>query len=219
MRRSNIILVCVGTAIFAAALVFSVNHTDEATSLVAKSAIGSTTNLMFPPSFLGHPVAYAAALFGQLIIVSFSVLVLLYNMSALKLARNMVLRNGKPTRRSLINIYRLERIFLMAAVLCGTGGNLLTYLTWGEVNASTMVNILTAEKTFKFIACIPFMACMYLLVENEESHAMQLSFTGVYAEPIWPIQPQIKDHIKTVVIIFIIAILVTFGKASGLGAA
>jgi hypothetical protein len=218
MRRA-LYPIAVAFTIFMATSLGQAQHTEANMGRVARDVIRHGQTAPFPPGFLGHPLAYAAALFGQLMVFSFAVLVLFLSLSALDLKRDRAVRHGKLTRRSLINIYRIKWILMMTAVCFGTGGNLLTYLTWGEVNSDTMMTFLTVEKIFKFLACVPFLACVYLIIENDEAHAMQLSFSKIYAEPIWPIQPQVQDHLKTVAIVLGIAVLVTFGKASGLGGA
>lgn len=217
MRRSLYTIALAFSVLMATAV--GAQHSQESMGANARAVIAKGSEMPFPPSFQGHPVAYAAAIFGQLTIFSFALLILFLSVSSLDMKRDRAVRNGKPTNRSLINVYRFKWILMMTAVCFGTGGNLLTYLTWGEVSPATMMNMLTIDKIFKFLACIPFLGCVYLIIENDESHTMQLSFSKVYVEPIWPIQPQVRDHMKTILIIFGIAILVTFGKASGLGGA
>lgn len=219
MMKKALSSLCLAFSAFMVTSIAQAQHTEASMGVAARSVISHGNQMPFPPSFQGHPIAYAAAIFGQLTIFSFALLILFLSIASLNIKRDSGVRNGHMTWKSLVNIYRFKWILMMTAVCFGTGGNLLVYLTWGEVSPSTMLTMLTVDKIFKFLACFPFLACVYLIIENEEAHTLQLSFSRVYAEPLWPVQPQVKDHMKTILIIFGIAILVTFGKASGLGGA
>lgn len=167
-----------------------------------------------PPSFLGHPLAYGAAVFGQLLVFSFACAVMFLFISAINIDRDSVFRHKKRTWRSPVNIFRLIIMFLMASVLCGVAPNLVTYLAWGEVSGSTMTKIFAVEKTFKALACVPFLAGVFLLVENDEIITMQLAVNKIIPEPLWPIQPTVREHSWTVFWIFLLAAGVTFAKWS-----
>lgn len=214
--------------LYAAAVLFSVflmatgvsaAEPDNAQQIGTAVISHGNASLVFPPSFMGHPIAYAFALFGQLTIFIGALVVLSVCVPSIDLHAGRSIKMGKIVRwRSLVNVYRLGWSLMMLAVLLGVSGNLMTYLAWGEVSANTMMTMLTADKVMKGLACFPFAAVVYLIVENDEAQSTQLSLAGIQPDPIISPDADMREHYKTLIIVMIVVLLVTFGKASGLGA-
>jgi hypothetical protein len=212
------ILVALGIFITSAVVTAQDGISNSTVRAQAKAAISANNELPFPPGFLGHPIAYAAAIFGQLTVLSFAVMVMAWSLANLDLNAGRGIIRGKITKWTLINIYRVRWILIMMAVCLGVTGNLLIYLTWGEVSIGTMEVFLTIDKSMKALAAVPFVACVYLLVTMDEAHASQLSIAKMQPEPLWPVAPQIREQYRAIALIFGMAILVTFAKAYGLDA-
>lgn len=170
----------------------------------------------FPTGFLGHPIAYAFAVFSQLMIFSFALGVIMYIGRAIEFKRDGCYRGGKLSWRSPVNVYKMQWILLMVAVCCGVGPNLLVYLSWGEVSGDTMARFLTIDKLMKGFGFIPFTAAIYLFIENDEDVILHLSMDRTCQDPIWPIAPAVRQHIRTAVIVVAASVAITLIKYYGL---
>jgi hypothetical protein len=180
---------------------------------VSRTIIAAGNSLTpFPPSFLGHPWAYSAALFSQLTIFSFAIGVIFLMLSCIDLKRDGCVHHGHRSWRSCVNVYRVSITLFMLSVVCGVAPNLLIYLSWGEVQADTLNIFFTVDKLLKASACVPFLWAIYLLVQNDEVMTLQLSLYRDSNDPLFPVGLIMKRHARSVGWIFVLAIGVTYAK-------
>jgi len=165
----------------------------------------------FPPSFLGHTWAYGMALFAQLTIFSFALTTIFFQLSVLDFKRDSIHLADLKTWKSPVNVYRVSIALYMIAVVCGVSGNLLVYMSWNEVQASTLNVYFTIDKVLKAVAIIPFLSASYLMVRHDEVITFHL-ITRNPAVPLWPSHETIRDQSKTIFWIFIMAIGLTYSK-------
>lgn len=167
----------------------------------------------FPPSFLGHPIAYAGAVFGQLTIFSFALAVIFFLVSITDLKRDgiYVPTSKKRSWKSPVNVYRVSIMLYMSAVVCGVLGNLLIYLSWNEVAPSTLNVYFTIDKVLKAFAIVPFMAASYLLLRYDDVITYHLAVRNP-AVPLWPNHESVKEHSKTIFLVLVMAVGVTYAK-------
>lgn len=201
---------------FAALTGCSVSNTamhKESVKILAQSQ--ATTPI--PPSFLGHPLAYLAAVFGQLMTFSIAAAVMFYFLHAIDLRRDACFNcSGRKTWKSPVNVYRLRIILFMLALLLGVGTNLLVYLSWSEVSNATMNLIYTVDKVAKACVLLPFSAAVFLIVETDEVTTMKLSFNEDVddrcPEALWPPSKTLGEYKYMLLWVLILSVGVTYAK-------
>lgn len=172
----------------------------------------------FPPSFDGNPWTYGFALFSLTLVSAMSLAQLLaYVFEERRLreaerAGNMVFRPPNSPLTTLSAFRRIIISFLLMALL-GAGPDVLILLAWGEAGNSTIESLYLLDRTCDGLVMVPFLSALWLLARTRQALPQQLAKAALI--PLGPFRPaMLRDNAKILGVVLLIAIGVTFGKAS-----
>lgn len=175
----------------------------------------------FPPSFDGNPFAYGFGLFGDVVAAALALTLLLGYL--LEPRRNMqvnaVLDNPVFNREhrawTPLFLYRSTNMSLLLFVVLRALPDALWMLAWGEVPESTIRFMLAIDLVCDGFALFPlfFAVLCWCWGRQVISQMLVVELTaGVHGGPPWD---TIWKNGRIVLIVMVIAIGVTIGKAAG----
>lgn len=175
----------------------------------------------FPPSFDGNPWAYGFGLFGDIVAAALALAMLVAlvleprrNAQISALLRNPIPQPNHPVWSPLF-IYRAANISMLSFVVMRTLPDALWMLAWGEVSESAMRSMLAADLWCDGLALGPFFFSVLCWTWGRQVIPQKL-ISGLNAEvgrrPSWGL---FWRNGRIVLIVLVIAIGVTIGKASG----
>lgn len=175
----------------------------------------------FPPSFDGNPFSYAFGLFGDVVIAALSTAIFL----ALVLEKrrlNYTLENIGVLpffyRRSegfpLVEAHRLKIMSFWLFVALRSVPDALWMLAWGEVPENVIRILLATDLVFDGLAVFPCLVALLCWAWSRSVIEQQLSKapTGIQGVVPWD---TVKQNGRIILLVFIVAIGVTIGKAAG----
>lgn len=175
----------------------------------------------FPPSFEGNPWGYAFGLFGDVLAASLALAMLLGYLFEARRARQIdkMLRNPLLTDPipawSPLALYRLGKITILLFIVMRTLPDAAWMLAWGEVSEPVIRVLLAADLWMDGAALAPFfvsIACWAWGRQVIPQKLIEGNAAFVAGHPPWDI---IWKNGRIVVTVFVIALGVTIGKASG----
>ena len=174
----------------------------------------------FPPSFEGHPWAYAFGLFGDLVAASLALTMLLTYLFESRRHRQVQsilrspIRMATISRWSPLSLYRTTVCSMLLFVVMRTAPDALWMLAWSEVNEPSIRLLLQLDLWMDGLALFPFFLSVTCWARGRQV-IPQLLVTdwqhGVRGGPAWDI---IWRNGRIVLVVLVIAIGVTIGKAS-----
>lgn len=175
----------------------------------------------FPPSFDGNPWAYAFGLFGDVVASSLALAMLIgilleasRTREANRWLRNPVNQPATPSWSPLF-IYRCSTISMLTFIVLRALPDALWMLAWGEVRESTIRFLLGLDLVCDGLAIAPFFVSVLCWTWGRQviPHALMREIDGPGARrPSWKL---VWKNGRIVLIVLLIAIGVTIGKASG----
>ena len=174
----------------------------------------------FPPSFEGHPWAYAFGLFDDLVAASLALTMLLTYLFESRRHRQVQsilrspIRMATISRWSPLSLYRTTVCSMLLFVVMRTAPDALWMLAWSEVNEPSIRFLLQLDLWMDGLALFPFFLSVTCWARGRQV-IPQLLVTdwqhGVRGGPAWDI---IWRNGRIVLVVLVIAIGVTIGKAS-----
>lgn len=174
----------------------------------------------FPPSFDGNPWAYGFGLFGDVVAAALSLTLLLaYVFEARRHQRINVLVDNYATNAPLgmwtpLFLYRATIISLLTFVVMRALPDALWMLAWGEVPESTIRVLLAVDLVSDGAAIFPLFFSVLCWCWGRQVISQMLVVevrAGVTGGPPWP---TIWKNARIVLVVLVIAIGVTIGKAT-----
>jgi hypothetical protein len=179
----------------------------------------------FPPSFDGNPWAYGFGLFGDVVAAALSLCLLLTYVFEARRSRQIgrilpgsVFTGAPLPLWSPLFIFRATNICLLTFVVMRTLPDALWMLAWGEVSDGSIRFLLALDLWADGLALGPFLAATMFWAWGRQTIPQKL-IAGPQAEGKpkrgklpWDI---IVRNGRIVLVVLIIAIGVTVGKASG----
>ena len=174
----------------------------------------------FPPSFDGNPWSYGFGLFGDIVAAALALTMLLSFLFENARNREAMRRAGSPVpiydipRWSPLYLYRVGQISMLWFVLLRALPDALWMLAWGEVSETTFRVLLKLDMVGDGLALGPlFFAVLCWLWGRQSIPQKLLSGSGSLASPrpSWSI---LWKNGRIVLVVLVIAIGVTLGKAS-----
>ena len=174
----------------------------------------------FPPSFEGNPFAYGFGLFGDVVSASLALTLLLTYLFEARRSRqvnhlvdNYVVNNGLG-RWTPLFLYRATIISLLSFVVMRSLPEAVWMLAWGEVPESTIRFLLALDLISTSAALIPLFFAVLCWCWGRQVIAQLLVIevrAGITGGPPWP---TIWKNARIVLVVVLIAIGVTIGKAT-----
>ena len=174
----------------------------------------------FPPSFDGNPWAYGFGLFGDVVAAALALAMLLTYVFEVRrqrevsrLLNNMVVQEPMP-RWTVMQVYRTGNIAMLLFVVMRALPDALWMLAWGEVSEKVIRVLLLLDLLFDGLALAPFSLAVLCWAWGRQAIPQTLlrHHVGVTGGPPWEI---VLRNGRIVLVVLIIAIGVTIGKASG----
>jgi hypothetical protein len=179
-----------------------------------------TSTSPFPPSFDGNPWTYGFALFGLTLISALSLTQLLAYWGEGRQLRMIyrLIQNEVPPAPpvpplSILGAYqRIIANFLLMAFL-GATPDVFILLTWGEAGAPMIEILYLIDRLGDGLCMVPFLNALWLMVRTREALPQQLA--KVVDIPLGPFRwTRLGQNLQIFIIVLLIAIGVTLGKAS-----
>lgn len=174
----------------------------------------------FPPSFEGNPLAYGFGLFGDVVAAALALTLLLtYLFEARRHPQILAMVDAPenfPVKRawSPLFLYRATITSLLSFVVMRALPDAIWMLAWGEVSESTIRFLLAADLVFDGLALGPmFMAVLCWCWGRQVIPQMLVTElrAGITGGPPWDV---LWKNGRIVLVVLVIAIGVTIGKAS-----
>jgi hypothetical protein len=174
----------------------------------------------YPPSFEGNPWAYGFGLFGDVVAAALSLAMLsAYLLEgrrlvlASRLAKNVVAQDPPP-KWSVLRIYRMGNIAMLTFVVMRTLPDALWMLAWGEVSEPTIRFLLQFDLLSDGVSLAPFAVAVVCWAWGRQAIPQILSAISMVGVTGGPIRETIFRNARIVLVVLLIAIGVTIGKAS-----
>lgn len=175
----------------------------------------------FPPSFDGSPLAYGFGLFGDVVASALALMLLLsYLFEARRnkavhriVGTNLITHPGHRAWSPLF-LYRSTIISLLSFVVMRSLPDAVWMLAWGEVPERVIRFLLVLDLVFDGLALIPLFTAVLCWCWGRQVIPQMLITDlkhGVTGPPPWEV---IWRNGRVILIVMVIAIGVTIGKAS-----
>lgn len=174
----------------------------------------------FPPSFEGNPFAYGFGLFGDVVSASLALTLLLSFVFEARRMRqiNVLVGNyAAPSKHrawSPLFLYRATVTSLLLFVVMRSLPEAIWMLAWGEVPESTIRVLLSIDLVSTSAALLPLFFAVLCWCWGRQVISQMLVIevkAGVTGGPPWP---TIWKNARIVLVVVLIAIGVTIGKAT-----
>lgn len=174
----------------------------------------------FPPSFDGNPWTYGLALFSLTLISVLSLTQLLAYWGESRQLRIIyrLIQNEVPPARPVPPLSVLganQRIVasLLTVIFLGATPDVFILMTWGEGGAPMIEILYLLDRLADGLCAIPFLNALWLMVRTRQALPQQLA--KAVDIPLAPFRwTHLQQNLKIFVIVLLIAIGVTLGKAS-----
>jgi hypothetical protein len=173
----------------------------------------------FPPSFEGDPVAFLFGLFGDVVASGMALAMLcgmVFETRRGKQVSNLVGNRLSPPpmpKWSLLYIHRTFVIGVLLFILMRTLPDAAWMLLWGEVSESTIRMLLRADLLLDGLALFPFFMALICWAWTRQTIPQRLYTEVDIQMPRLRFQV-VAQNAKILIIVLIIAIGVTVGKAN-----
>lgn len=108
----------------------------------------------YPPSFDNNPLVFGWALFARLLVLNLAMA------TVLRLyARN---RTERLTANHPVYYHRMVSICFLWTALLASGGDVLTYLFWGEVSNTITAVVMLLSRLLDALTMIPFLMALFV---------------------------------------------------------
>lgn len=174
----------------------------------------------FPPSFDGSPIAYAVGLFGDVVAASLGLMLLLAYLFEARRMRvidreidNWVVNKPHGLWTPLF-LYRSTVVSLLLFVVMRSLPDALWMLAWGEVSETTIRFLLSLDLVSDGLALVPLFTAVMCWCWGRQVIPQMLIVevkAGVSGGPPWEV---LWKNGRIVLIVLVIAVGVTIGKAS-----
>jgi len=171
----------------------------------------------YPPSFAGNPWSYGFALFSLTLICAFAIAMLMhfvFETRARRAALKAFHQFPQPplSWASPLTIHRSIVICFLCTILLGAFPDVLVLFAWGEASNRTMDALFLLDRIGDGLTFAPFTAAVAFSAWGAQVVPQQLiRDTPVTVRP--PTWRTIKDQVKIVAMVLIIATGVTIAKA------
>lgn len=175
----------------------------------------------FPPSFDGNPLSYAFGLFGDIVAASLATAILLSFVFEKRRFRQVHKILGivpAPTHAvpwTPLWLYRTGMICFLSFVVMRALPDALWMLAWGEVEVETIELLLMIDLLADGFSIIPLFAASLAWAWGRQVIPQKLTegrTAIVSGRPPWDV---VLKNGRIVLVVIVISILVTIGKASG----
>lgn len=172
----------------------------------------------FPPSFDGNPWSYGFALFSLTLVsaISLAILVSFALDKRAKLEINRQIDNeiaqAPFPRTSPLSIHRLIVSGFLMTIVLGALPDVLVLLAWGEASDTAMNALFLVDRLCDGILVLPFIcsACLVVWAGQAVDHKLALDSIAMRLRPSWT---HLRERLKMVSIVFLIAVGVTLAKS------
>lgn len=174
----------------------------------------------FPPSFAGNPWTYGSALFSLTLVSALSLTQLLAFWSErrqLWIIYRLIENELPPPRPvpplSVLGAHQRIIASLLFMAFLGTTPDVFILLTWGEAGAPTLEILYLLDRVCDGLIMFPFLNATFLMIRTRQALQQQLAKAADI--PLGAFQwAMLRQNAKVFVIVLLIAIGVTIGKAS-----
>lgn len=174
----------------------------------------------FPPSFDGNPWTYGFALFSLTLVSALSLTQLLAFWSERRRVWTIyrLLQSEVPPPRpvpplSVLGAHQRIIASLLLMAFLGATPDVFILMTWGEGGAPTLELLYLLDRVCDGLCVFPFLNATFLMIRTRQ--AMQQQLAKAADIPLGPFRwAQLRQNAKVFVIVLLIAIGVTLGKAS-----
>jgi hypothetical protein len=174
----------------------------------------------FPPSFDGSPFAYGFGLFGDVVAAALSLAMLSAHIlearryeAVHRLTQNRVTQDPQP-KWSALHVYRLGNVAILSFVVLRALPDAIWMLAWGEVSETTIRILLEVDLILDGVALLPLALSVLCWTWGRQAIPQILSQVAMITVTGGPIKEIIFRNARIVLIVLVIAIGVTIGKAS-----
>lgn len=173
----------------------------------------------FPPSFDGNPWTYGFALFSLTLVSALSLAQLLAYAFEARREREIdrLVRNAAPkplpVPMSALAAHRMIISSFLLMAFCGAAPDVLLLLSWGEAGQGAMEVLYLIDRLGDGFVMFPFLSALWLLARTGQALPQQLA--KAVDIPLGPFRwEMLRDNLRIVGLVFLIAAGVTLGKAS-----
>jgi hypothetical protein len=179
-----------------------------------------TSTSPFPPSFDGNPWTYGFALFSLTLVSALSLTQLLAFWSErrrlwtiYRLIRSEVPPAPPVPPLSVLGAHQRIIASLLLMAFLGTTPDVFILMTWGEAGAPTLEILYLLDRVCDGLVMFPFLNAMFLMLRTRQ--ALQQQLAKAVDIPLGPFRwVHLRQNAKVFVIVLLIAIGVTIGKAN-----
>ncbi|MEA1071301.1 hypothetical protein [Sphingomonas sp. LY160] len=172
----------------------------------------------FPPSFDGNPWTYGFALFSLTLITAISLAILVGYALDARTKRDVSRAIGNelpivtPPAISPLSLHRMIVSGFLLTIVLGAFPDVLVLLAWGEAADDTIEALFTIDRIGDGILVMPFLCSASLVVWAGQAvdHKLALDSAAMTLRPSWI---HLKERLKMVAIVFLIATGVTLAKS------
>lgn len=176
------------------------------------------TSSRFPPTFEGNPFSYGFALFGLTLITAVSMAVLANYFLEARARKDISAQLGNLVEQeeldgtSPLAVHRRIVSGLLMTIVFGAFPDVLVLLAWGEANDRTMDFLFALDRLGDATALIPFMFAIVVAAAAQQAinHRLALEVGKI---KLCFTRDRLKERMKMVVVVFLIAVGVTFAKS------
>jgi len=173
----------------------------------------------FPPSFDGNPFSYGFALFSLTLISAISLAILASYALEARHRREIdtALNNHIPPARAELwrSPVRLHRIIVsgfLITIIMGALPDVILLLAWGEASAEWLDVMFLVDRLFDGSLMVPFLCSTFTILWAGQVVDHRLTFPAGLVKPRPP-WGMIRERLKIVAVVFLIAIGVTVAKS------
>jgi hypothetical protein len=172
----------------------------------------------YPPSFEGNPWSYGFALFSLTLICALALAMLLQRLFERRATHAAIKSMGQERLKPLswanpLTIHRWITTCFLLTILSGAFPDVLVLFAWGEASARTMNVLFLIDRVGDGLTFLPFSVAVGL-----SAWGRQVVPQSLIRDTNLPVRPphwkEVKDHIKIVAMVMIIATGVTIAKAN-----